>query len=310
MKKFLAVAAILAVTSVYADEASFGDLNYFFKQGQLNLTEDLISNHEVTRVEGTDVEVEGYVSSTKVTYGLMDNLNLFVGLNYLYKFDSDSTGASVSTVYGLQNPVVGGSMRIMNQGTSGLNLDVGATADFNIMDYETAEGGKTNGNSVDPTVSHYGDPRSSLAVNARLGNKWNEANEFYLVSALAYNKDGEYENKDLDEDVDLDSSIDLSLGAFYQYRPVHEFMMTLGLNGTRYGEVDGEVSNTDFTIEDHIDLTFSFAAKYLITDNFIAKFHFSQDRRSDFKVDYDGASDSDNERRTGNQFGVGVDFLF
>lgn len=310
MKKFLAVAAILAVTSVYADEAQFGDLNYFFKQGQFNLVSDFISNHEVTRVENTDVEVEGFVSSTKVTYGLMDNFNLFVGLNYLYKFDSDSTGASVSTVRGLQNPIVGGSMRIMNQGTSGFNLDVGATADFNLMDYETAEGGKTNGNSVDPTVSHYGDPRSSLAVNARLGNKWNEANEFYIVSAIAYNKDGEYENKDLDEDVDLDSSIDLSLGAFYQYRPVHEFMLTLGLNGTRYGEIDGEVANTDFTVQDHIDLTFSFGAKYLITDNFIAKFNFSQDRRSDFKVDYDGIADADYERRTGNQFGVGVDFLF
>lgn len=311
MKKFLAVAAILAVTSVYADETSFGDLNYFFKQGQLNLASDLISSHEVTHVNDADTEAEGYVSSTKVTFGLMDNVNLFVELNALYKYDTDSTGASVATATGLQNPVLGASIRLMNQGTSGFNFDVGAVADLNIMDYETSEGGKTNGNSVDPFLSEYGDPRSSLVVNARLGKKWNEANEFYLVTALAYNKDGEYEDKEADEDVDLDSSLDFSLGAFYQYRPVHEFMMTLGLNGTRFGEMDGEEANNDFTVSDHIDLTFSFTAKYLITDNFIAKFHFSQDRRSDFDAEYDGAvADTDYERRTANKFGVGVDFLF
>jgi hypothetical protein len=310
MKKFLAVAALLAVTSVHADEAKFGDLNYFFKQGQLNLTSDFMMNRELSRVDGEDIEIEGYVSSNKVTIGLMDNLNLFVGLNYLYEFETDIEVGGTSEIRGLQNPIVGGSFRVLNQADGGFNLDVGATADFNLMDYEVAEAGDESGNTVDPQLSYYGDPRSSLVLNARLGNKWNEANEFYLVSSLAYNKDGEYEDKDSDEDVDLDSSMDLSLGAFYQYRPIHEFMMTFGLTGTRFGEIDGEVANTDFTIQDHLDFTFSFVAKYLITESFIAKFHFSQDRRSDFDVEVDGAADIENERRSGLQYGLGVDFLF
>lgn len=310
MKKFLAVAAILVVSSVHADEAKFGDLNYFFKQGQLNLVSDLNVDREKTRVDGADVEVMGYVSSTKVTFGLVENLNLFVGLNYFYKMQTDPSVGGTSEIKGLQNPIIGGSFRVLNQAASGFNLDIGATADLNLMDYEVAEAGETTGNTVSPLLSQYGDPRSSLIVNARLGNKWNEANEIYLVSALSYNKDGEYEDKGQDEDVDLDSSIDLSLGAFYQYRPVHEFMMTLGLTGTRIGETDGEVAGNDFTVEDHIDYTFSFVAKYLITENFIAKFNFSQDRKSDFDVDFDGAANNEYDRRTGNQFGVGVDFLF
>lgn len=310
MKKFLAVAAIVAVSSVQADEAKFGDLNYFYKQGQFNLVSDFNLNREKARVDGADVEIEGFVSSTRVTYGVMNNLNLFVGLNYLYDFETDPATGGTSTIKGLQNPIVGGSFRLLNQADGGFNLDLGATADFNLMDYEVAEAGEETGNSVDPKLSHYGDPRSSIEINARLGNKWNEANEFYFVGAITYNKDGEYEDKGLDEDVDLESSMDLSLGAFYQYRPVHEFMMNVGLTGKRYSETDGEVANTDITIQDHIDYTFSFVAKYLITDTFIAKFNFSQDRRGEYDVETEGAADSEYERRKGNQFGVGVDFLF
>lgn len=310
MKKLLAVAAIFVVTSAHAEEAKFGDLNYFYKQGQFNLTSDFNVNREKSRVDEEEIEVEGYISSTRITYGLMNNLNLFVGLNYLYDFETATEANGTSTINGLQNPIVGGSFRILNQADGGFNLDVGATADFNLMDYKVAEAGNENGNAVDPQLSQYGDPRSSLVLNARLGNKWNEANEFYLVSALSYNKDGEFEDKNLDEDVELDSSMDLSLGAFYQYRPVHEFMLTIGLTGTRIGEVEGDINGTDITVEDHIDYTFSFVAKYLITETFIAKFNFAQDRRSDFDVEVEGAADSEYERRKGNQFGVGVDFLF
>lgn len=310
MKKFLAVAAVLAVTSVQADVAKFGDLNYFYKQGQINLSSDFNLNREETRVDGDDVEIEGYISSTKVTYGLMDNLNLFVGLNYLYDFETDIAVGGTSEINGLQNPVVGGSFRLLNQDNGGFNLDLGATADFNLMDYEVAEAGKDDGNTVSPLLSHYGDPRSSLQVNARLGKKWNEANEFYLVSSLAYNKDGEYEDNNNTDDVELDSSMDISIGGFYQYRPVHTFMMTVGLTGTRFGETEGNVGATDITIDAHTDFTFSFVAKYLITETFIAKFNFQQDRRSEFDTEIEGSADQENERRKGNQFGLGVDFLF
>jgi len=310
MKKFLAVAAVLAVSSVNAQDVKFGDLNYFIKQSQVNLSSDFSLNREETRFNDEANEIEGYVSSTKLAFGLMDNLNVFLGLNYLYDMERHFPAGSNSSIDGLQNPILGANFRLMNQANSGFNLDLGATVDYNLMDYEVAAQSKENGNTVSRAFSHYGDPRNSLELNARLGKKWNEANEFYVVSALTYNMDGETEDKVVGDDVEFDSSIDLALGAFYQYRPVNEFMMTLGLSATRNGEVEGETMGDDFTSDDHIDYTFSFAAKYLITESFIAKFNFSQDKRSDYDVEFDAGGTNKYERRTGNQFGLGVDFLF
>lgn len=307
MKKFLAVAAVLAVTSANAEELKFGDLNYFLKQGQFNFSVDANISREVSTVNDVKVEAEGYVFSPRLTYGLSDQLNLFVGANFLYDFETLPEGGSNAESDGLQNPYIGANYRVMNQNNGGFNLDVGAVADFNIMDSETSQFGKEDGNIPAFNFSQYGDPRSSLEINARLGNKWNEANEYYFLAAARYNKDGEYEDGNANEDVELDSSIDYTLGAFYQYRPVMEFMLTLGLSATRFGEVDGEVAGSDFTEEDHIDYRFHFNAKYLITETFIAKFNFSQDRRAEYESELAG---DDMEKRKANSFGLGVDWLF
>ncbi len=102
--------------------------------------------------------------------------------------------------------------------------------------------------------------------------------------------------------------MDFRLGGFYQYRPVNEFMITLGLTGTRYSEIEGEVSSQDFTISDHIDYQFLFNAKYLVTENIVAKFLVTQDSRGDYDVD--DASDTEVTKRHALQYGLGVDYLF
>jgi hypothetical protein len=308
MKKFLAVAAVLSVTSVHAADLKFGDLNYFFKQGQFNLKSDFDLSREETRVDGSVLEVEGYKLTNKLTFGVMDNLNVFVGLNYLFRMDTKATQTSQDN--GLQNPILGADFRVMNQGDAGFNLDVGAVVDYNLMDSEVSGTNKTNGNQPSYLYSHNGDPRSSVGVNARLGKKWDEANEFYTIAAVNYNMAGEQEELSTNNDREFDGSMDLKLGAFYQYRPVNEFMMTFGLTATRFGEVEGEINGSDFTIEDHIDYQFTFNAKYLITDTFIAKFNFSQDRRGEYDVENEGGADNEFMRRRGNSYGVGVDWLF
>ena len=59
MKKFLAIAAMLTITSVFAEELHYGDLNYFLKQGQFNAVIDMIVNNEGTRKnESTKTEVD------------------------------------------------------------------------------------------------------------------------------------------------------------------------------------------------------------------------------------------------------------
>ena len=120
--------------------------------------------------------------------------------------------------------------------------------------------------------------------------------------------DGEYDQLQGDT-VEMDSSLDLKLGAFYQYRPVHEFMLTFGVLATRVGEVDGNDGTGDYKVTDHMDAEFSFNAKYLITHNFIAKFLFTIDRRDDFDYEKD-LVDVEVDKRLAEKFGLGVDFLF
>jgi hypothetical protein len=308
MKKFLAVAAVLAVTSVNAEEVKFGDLNYFLKQGQFNVGVDAIVNNETSRVGGTaETEVDGYFLNTQFGYALTDSLNVTVGVNYLYDGETEVNKGASADDSGIQNPKFGANYRLMKQSDAGFNFDVGAVATLNVIDREVGTVDK-EGNNQNPLYSNYADPRSSLDLNARLGNKWNEANEYYFLAGIAYHMDGEYEQLEGDM-VDMDSSVDFKLGAFYQYRPVNEFMITLGLSGTRVGEVDGNDESEDFTITDHLDYQFSFNAKYLVTDAMIAKFIFTQGNRSDF--DYEANSgDSEVDQRHALQYGLGVDFLF
>ena len=311
MKKILAVGAVtLAVTSAHANNVKFGDLNYFLKQGQINIKSDLDLSREETRQDGVRTEVEGYVSRNRFAFVLMDNIPGFVGFNYLYEMDTQTTGVATSENNGLQNPILGVDLRVLNQTTSGLNLDVGAVVDYNLMDSEVAAPNKDNGNQPSASLSECGDPRSPIGVNARIGNKWNEANEWYALAAAMYHLSGEQRKMDDDSDLELDASLDLKLGAFYQYRPVNEFMMTLGLTATRFGATEGESGGVDLETESFIDYHFTFNAKYLITESFIAKFNYSQDRRGEYDLERKGQGDSEITRRRGNSFGVGIDWLF
>lgn len=308
MKKFLAVAAVLAVTSVHAEELKFGDLNYFLKQGQFNAGIDMIVNNEYLRTGGsTKVEVDNYLYNSHFGYALTDKLNLTLGLNYLFSGETEVNKGASADDAGLQNPQLGANFRVMNQSDTGFNLDVGAVATIKIMDREVGTVDK-EGNNTSPLYSSYADPRNTLDLNARLGKKWNEANEFYLTGGIAYHMDGDYKQLQ-GNTVDMDASMDLKLGASYQYRPVHEFMLTAGVSAIRYGEMDGQNGSDDFTVTDHIDYQFLFNAKYLITENFIAKFIFTQDRRNDFDYKADSGK-SEIDKRTAHQFGAGVDFLF
>jgi hypothetical protein len=311
MKKFLAVGAVtLAVSAAHASEVKFGDLNYFLKQGQMNLKSDLDLSREETREDGTRFEVEGYISHNRLSFGVMDNVTAFVGLNYLYEMDTKATGAAASENNGFMNPMVGVDLRLLDQKTSGFNFDLGAVVDYNLRDSEVAAANKDNGNQSSALFSKFGDPRSSVGVNARIGNKWNEANEWYALAAATYNMSGEQKDLDTKEDYEFDGSMDLELGGFYQYRPVNEFMMTLGVVVTRYGEMEGEFQGSDFTVPSYMDMHFSFNAKYLITETFIAKFSFTKDRRDEYDIENDVGADTEFARRRGNTYGVGVDFLF
>jgi hypothetical protein len=302
MKKFLALAAMLAIGSVQAEELKFGDLNYFLKQGQFNVREDFVVHNETMRAaKSIDVDVDGYIFQTHLGYALLDNLNLTLAFDYTMEGETEVDNDS-SNVNGFNNPSIGANYRLMNQNTSGFNLDFGAVATVKIIDREV-NGGSTEGNMFSPVFSKYGDPRNTLDLNARFGKKWNEANEFYLLGGVLYHMDGEYDQKGSggQDGIDVDSSMDYKLGANYQYRPVHEFMINLGLSAISYSEydIDGE------EVSDHIDYLFNFDAKYLVNETTIAKFLFTKGRNDNFTAD--GVKF---DKRDSLQYGLGVDLLF
>lgn len=303
MKKLIVVAAAVLATSAQASSGlDFGDLNYFVKSGQFNLTSNMnVLDAETTdETSGKDFEKRGFIFDNRFGYGLADNLNAFVGLDYALKYETQINGSSDSDNSGLSNPYAGVNYRLMNQSDSSFNLDFGAVGRFSVMDAEVGTFGK-DGN--------YNRGNHSLEVNSSIGYKWNEANEWRLTAAIVHNFDGEYEDTNAKKDVDSDASQDISLTAAYQYRPVQEFMMAVALQATQVGEVDSEDDSNKYTDDSHLDLLFTFTAKYLITETFIAKFNYGESRLAEYDRSQNG-TDSEQKNRFMSYFGLGVDWLF
>lgn len=299
MKKAIFVAAVLAATSAQATSGlDFGDLNYFLKQNQFNLTSDF----DVLNQEVNDAEVDGYILRNRFGFGVMDNLNVFLGLDWAYQLDTKVAGQAESRNPGLSNPYIGANYRVMNQKNSALNLDLGLLARVQVLDAELGEDGK-DGN--------FYEGNHTIEANVAVGHKWNEANEWRLTAAALYNFAGEYELRDSNgnNDVETDGSLDFSLTAAYQYRPVQEFMMTTSLEAVRVGEVDAETRNIDVTDDAHLDFNFVFTAKYLITETFIAKFNYGFSRLAEYDRET-GATKEEQKDRHENFYGLGIDWLF
>lgn len=310
MRKTLALAMVVAATSVNAaEELKFGDLNYFIKTGEINVLADASSVYNKF-TSTSELESRGYIFETRAGYGITDQLNVYFGLDYAYDLETEDKDAANSQDFssdGFSNPSFAANYRFMNQNSGMYNIDFGAVARVNVMDAETGYG--ITGDSEDGNYLGYTDPRGSLELNARMGRKWNEANEWQLAAGYIYFNDGESENLRTDGDIEYDSSMDFYLRASYQYRPVENFMMLLSLQGTRVGEAEGTFSNTDFTSDAHVDFDFRFTAKYLITDNLIGKFNYGQGINSAYDQEV-GNTDTEVRKRRESFYGLGVEFLF
>lgn len=305
MKKAIALAAVLIASSAQATSGlDFGDLNYFLKAGQFNLT----SNFNVVTAENTDEgsgeksETNGFVLDNRFGYGVADNINAFVGLDYAPKLETELPGSPDSQNGGLSNPYFGANYRLMNQKDGAINLDFGAVARVRFMDAEIGTDGE------DGTFNR---GNHSLELNSSIGRKWNEANEWRLTASVIQQLDGEVEVKTAsgDADVDTSSSTDFSLLAAYQYRPVQEFMMTVSAQALRVGETEVKSSGIKGTDEAHLDFNFGFSAKYLITESFIARFNYGQSRLAEYDTETAGV-DSEQKDRHALFYGFGIDWLF
>ncbi len=311
MKKFLAVAAVLAVTSANAEELKFGDLNYFLKAGQFNVGADALVHNEYARVGGTDQENDAYLFNGNLGYAFSDSFNFTASFSYIFQGETEVEGGQTYGTDGLQNPKFAINYRLLDQNKDGgVNFDLGAIATVKFMDREvgsTLPASNKDGNTFSFQSSNMADPRNSLEINARVGRKWNEANEFYLLAGVVQSMDGELEDLGTDETVDVDASTDYKLGAFYQYRPVMEFMMTFGVTATRFNDLYTDVNGSEAKYRDHVDFLLTFNAKYLVNDSTIVKFIFNKDRKDKVTEEL---SNTEIDKRNGDQYGLGVDFLF
>src|SRR5690606_29383636 len=123
---------------------------------------------------------------SRFAYAFTNQLNAFIGLDYAYDMETeDRTDLNASPQIadiendGLANPMIGVNYRLMNQNNAPFNLDFGAVARIAIED---AEEGVNTG--VDATHGNFANGRNSLELNARLGQKWNEANEWQVAAGL------------------------------------------------------------------------------------------------------------------------------
>lgn len=316
MRKMFAAVVLLAVTSAHAaEELKFGDLNYFLKQGQFNVAADISSTYyKQTPAGAATLETRGYLVESRYGYGITDKFNAFIGVDYAFDREVEDKSPAGSNngnfdQNGFANPALGLNYRLLNQNNSRYNLDFGFVGRFNI---EEAKTGSATGQNI--RNGNFADGRSSYEANVRTGRKWNEANEWQLAAGTVYYRaDGE--RKLLlntgDQKLDLDSSMNFFLSATYQYRPVNEFMMSVSARATRVGEADfkNKTAGTNSTEKAHTDLNFVYRAKYLITDNFIANFHYGMSRNAEYNVETNGANQKIQRRRE-NYFGLGVEFLF
>lgn len=311
MKRLIAVSALLAVTTVSAEELKFGDLNYFIKQGQSNVLVD--ANQVLSKVTskgGDELLTRGYIFETRYGFGITDQLNLYAGFDYAYKYETQNKTTRSQDIQqdGLSNPLLALNYRALNQNSAPVNFDLGLVARVNVQDAETGSG--TGANVED---GNFANGRSSYELNARIGKKWNEANEWQLAAGVVHSTDGEYElmSSAGNTNVDVDSSMDYYVRASYQYRPVNEFMILLSAQGTQVSDVDSKVksTNTKVTDESHLDFLFRFQARYLVLENMIVKFDLKDGLLSDFDRKT-GSTKVEQQKRIFATYGLGVEFLF
>ncbi|MFL5786106.1 MAG: hypothetical protein ACJ76H_15920 [Bacteriovoracaceae bacterium] len=312
MKKVIVVAAALLASSAQATSGlDFGDINYLLKSGQFNLTSNLnVVNEEVQDEAGgaggasISYEKNGYIIDNRFAFGIADNLNVFVGLDYAWDYKMEVPGSSNSDNSGFSNPRVGAIYRAANQSDSLLNVDFGVVGNIKVMD---AERGMNTGKSG----NYYGG-NNSLELNTRIGRKWNEANEWQLTAGAIRNFDGKYDEVTGagKNTIDTDASTDFYLKAGYQYRPVQEFMMLVQGTAIRKGSMTAKDENgVKIKDDSYVDYNFLFKAKYLVTEKFIVNFNYGLNHLAEYDR-VRGGTTSEQKNRFANSYGFGLDWLF
>jgi hypothetical protein len=313
MKKVLAAVSMLIMGQAYAQDLSFGDVNYFLKKGQsnLNLGATLQADNYKLKTGATTqtTDREGYHLRAAYSYALTDRFNLFARGQYIYRNQVTDESRANENYYenGFTNPQIGANYRVINQNESLVNIDLGLVGGIKIQDQKV--GSSIGKNSKDGNSA---DGRNSLEGNVRIGRKWNEANEWQLALGGIYRMDGDQMRQQVGASnlkYDMDSSVDAYLRASYQYRPVQELMFLMYVQQNKIAKQKLDSGANSIKINDHDNWDVGFTSKFLVTDTFIIRVDLSKKVQPDYNITQNGVKSSIKQQRN-NVYGLGFDFLF
>ncbi len=300
MKKFALVALVLASSTSFAQ--TFGDLNYFQKQGSFLYKGSFSSTTSTTVQKSSNIkfEEESIPFKNQLSFGVLDNLNVFAEVSYKFGRNLRQNNNIISEDNGFTNPALGANYRLIN---SDLFVDLFAKVNGRIMDSEKGVS-KKDGNSADAA-----DFKGEVGV--AVGKKISDLHEVRFALSAAHSMEGEYTTLSSPETkTDTDSVTDFAFAANYQYRPVETFMFDFGYNATFFGETSEKTGASKSTRESHLDHMLSAKAKAQVNDSLVVSLFVTE---SIYLPDYDGKTNGGKDeikRRKYSDFGIGLDLLF
>ncbi|MFP5386824.1 MAG: hypothetical protein ACLGHN_12140, partial [Bacteriovoracia bacterium] len=258
------------------------------------------------------------------SYAVKDNFNVGLGLNYTFASEVKEKDVGTAPLNyeeysekGLQNILLNGSYRLMDQTGGQLNLDILATLSIKpgTSEYGYAADASTssNGNAIDP---HH-----SLEVGARIGKKVSSQFEWIAGLFAEYNFKGKAEGKIdngsglEDEDTDYDAHLVTSLLGAVQFRPVEPLMLQFSLNVSRASkysyEQESSAGKTKITLDPVTTSEIGALARYAVRPNVIINLGGSYSQAQDFDYEIkDSGVNSEVKDAKSVKFVAGADFLF
>jgi opacity protein-like surface antigen len=298
MKKIALVAIVLTSSTAFAQ--TLGDLNFFQKKGSIYYQGSIGASSYTYMQKSVNQkhEQEGLIFKNQISFGLLDNLNVFVEASYKLENNLRIEGAQDHEDNGLTNPGVGANYRLVTGPTF---VDLFGKLNARIQDAEVGSARK-DGNAASA-------PDFALTIGGAVGQKLSETTEFRLAAGAIHSTEGEYKVRGAANKTDTDSKTDLFLAANYQMRPVSPFMIDLGYRFTRVGEYTEKSAGLKTVADAHNSHIVSFKAKYHIFDGLLATLYIDNGILPNYDLKEGGVKD-EIKRQKYSAYGLGLDLLF
>ena len=306
MKMLALVALTLASASAFAQQ-KLGDLNFFQKQGSFYYQGSFGSTNYISTSKLTNVETkkEGLHLTNQLSYGVLNNLNVFAEVTYFHNNQNKVQGSSNAGYNdGFSNPGVGLNYRILSNAPG--FLDVFGKVNKRLQDAERASLVKKDGNAS-------GAADMNVQVGAAFGYAYSLLHEYRFTVGANHFFDGEYEQKvdgAASTKEDTDAQTNFFAKANYQYRPMDVFMWDFAYTYERLAESSRKNNLGVKTTYDARNIhNLGIRAKYMVTESILVSVKYDTAYLQDYNGKI-GASNDKIKRQKFYTYALGLDLLF